>query len=376
MPSYTELLATAVQEIWPTVLVDNFFKGAPFFAYILRNMKKNFSGGAYMQFPFLYGALKGGSYAQGDVFNLTQPQIISAAAFVPKFYYANVTEYLETIGVFAKGPRQFVDLVGAHMDAAMKTINAIQAVAFWRHGQATASTVTDNRVTEINGFSEALNNGTDNSWEGNVFPTYGTQTRGSSIGSALSSTPYFGGDSAGNAGTFTYNVITEQRTSAVRSQVQPDLAVSNKALFNFAQERIQPQQRFVEIGTDPVYWGAEAIKIGPLTWIVDDYAPSAVYGVNDPDLGNYLTSTFTSVASPTAASNLPVSTTITVAEVLGLFNTKQWYVRPSDNPLFNYGFTGFKVAQNSTMVAGQILSALNLYCLSPWGSKQLYGFSS
>jgi len=377
MPGFSELTAVTLAEIWPRKLRDNFFRTAPFLAYLRRNRLKSYPGGAFMQQPGLYAPLKGGAYAQGDTFNLAKPATIDATAFDPKYYYVNVTEYLEEIGTQAKGPMNVVNLVEAHLDNSMKTLNAILNIALWRHGQGSASTITDNRVTQINGMSEALNNGVDNSWDGNVFPTYGTKTRGSGVvGTGLNSVPKWFGDTAGNTGTITYNNLLEMYTAAGQRGVFPDLGISNAAVWNFMLERIQPQQRFMELGTDPVFWGAQAIKLMTVSFLVDAYAPSAVYGINDPDLGNYLTSTFTSVASPTAASGLPSSTTVTVGEVLALLNTQQWDFRMSDNPLYQFGWTGFKVAQNSTMVAGQSLAAANFPCGSPWGSNHAYGIGS
>jgi len=377
MPGFSELTAVTTAEIWPRKLRDNFFRTAPFLAYLRRNLLKPFAGGSFMQQPGLYAPLKGGSYAQGDTFNLAKPQTMDATAFDPKTYYVNDTEYLEEIGISAKGPTNVVNLVESHLDNAMKTLNAIINIALWRHGQASGSTISDNRVTEINGMSEALNNGTDNSWDGNVFPTYGTKTRGSGVvGTGLNSTPRWFGDAAGNTGTISYNSLLEMYTFAGQRGVFPDLGISNAAVWNFMLERIQPQQRFMELGNDAVYWGAPALKLMGCSFLVDAYAPSAVYGVNDPDLGNYLTSTFTSAAAPTAASLLPAAVTVTVGEVLALVNTRQWTFRMSDNPLYQFGWTGFKVAQNSTMVAGQSLFGGNFLSFSPWGSIHGYGIGS
>ena len=377
MPGFSELTAVTLAEIWPRVLRDNFFRAAPFISYIRRHMLKTYQGGAFMQTPGQYAPLIGGSYAQGDTFNLAKPQTLDAMAFDPKYYYVNDTEYLEEIATQATGPMNIVNLVEAHLNNAMQTLTAILDIAIWRHGQASGSNISDNRVTQINGLSEALNNGTDNSWDGNVFATYGTKTRGSGVvGTGLNSTPIWFGDASGNAGTFTYNGLLEMYTFAGQRGVFPDLGVSNAAIWNFMLERVQPQQRFEKMSAGTDQWGARSLQLMDCNFLIDPYAPSAVYGVNDPNLGNYLTSTFTSATSPTAASKLPGATTVTVGEVIALLNTKQWAFRPTANTLFNFGFTGFKVAQNSTMVAGQTLFGGNVENFSPWGSIQGYGINS
>src|SRR5580765_8321376 len=129
MPGFSELTAVTLAEIWPRKLRDNFFRTAPFLAYLRRNRLKSYPGGAFMQQPGLYAPLKGGSYAQGDTFNLAKPQTIDATAFDPKYYYVNVTEYLEEIGTQAKGPLNIVPLVESHLANSMKTLNAILNIA-------------------------------------------------------------------------------------------------------------------------------------------------------------------------------------------------------------------------------------------------------
>ena len=95
----------------------------------------------------------------------------------------------------------------------------------------------------------------------------------------------------------------------------------------------------------------------------DDYFPSAKYGKNDPDLGNYLTGTYSSGTSRQDRVPTCLPQTHPVGEVFAWFNTKKWLLRISNSSLFGFGFTGFKPAQDNTRVVGQILAALNLSAL-------------
>lgn len=364
-----------VKEILPKRATDLVFRNSPTLALMRRNAKV-YGGGAFMSNPFLYGKLFGGSYAKGDTFTLTKPQIIQATSFDPKYYYANVTEYLEEITV-ENNPKSrlgVMSLVDLDCQAALMTINEIVAIALWRHGQASGGAIVDSRPKDINGFSEAFNDGVTNSWDGNVFTSYGTITRNSTVGSSLNSVPYWGGDQLGNPGSITYNVMRDRYTRSTRGPIMPDLIVSNKAGVAFIDERIQPQQRFGQ-EKDPV-WGVPTPRFMAAYIMQDDYCPSAIFGVNDSITGNYLTSSFTSAASPAADSNMPASTTLTVGEVIFMLNTKYSLIRLSDQPLYNFGWTGFKPAQNSTVVAGQVLFAVNLNQLAPYTGQQLFGFNS
>jgi hypothetical protein len=105
----------------------------------------------------------------------------------------------------------------------------------------------------------------------------------------------------------------------------------------------------------------------------DDYFPSLRYGKNDPILGNYLTSTFTSPSSPASSSNMPGSTVCTVGEVFCFFNTFDFLFRVTDNEEYGFGFSGFVPAQDNTRVVGQIKAMVNLQCLSPRTQKQFIG---
>jgi hypothetical protein len=137
---------------------------------------------------------------------------------------------------------------------------------------------------------------------------------------------------------------------------------------------MQVQQRFAQ-EKDPV-WGVTGMRMNSALILKDDLFPSLAYGVNHPIFGNYLTGAFVVPATHTAASNLPATgVNCTVGEVFAWFNTDKWLFYVSNDPLFAFGFTGFKPAQDNTRVSGQVLAMVNSQCRSPWSGKQLYGLS-
>ena len=76
------------------------------------------------------------------------------------------------------------------------------------------------------------------------------------------------------------------------------------------------QQRFAQ-ERDP-YWGVTGFRFNNAIFLKDDYFPSLKYGQNDPNLGNWLTSTFAYTAPATVANNFPTTNvTLTVGEVWG-----------------------------------------------------------
>lgn len=369
-----ELNATTMKVIRPKVIADLAFKKrSPFLAY-LRAHALPHDGGAFIQNTFLYGKTIGGAYSKGDTFDMTRVNLLDATKFDVRYYEQNDTQFAEDLEVENAGAAKVFSIITAHQEALMLTMNENLAIEMYRHGQPNSATVTDNRIQSVNGVSEICNDGLNNSWDGNVFPLYGQQTRNGTIGAALNSTPFFFGDATGAAGPITYAGALEQYLEACGGDWHPNIASGNKAVFAYILERLQPQQRY---GNEKdMIWGGESFSLMGMKFMRDEYAPSARFGINDPRTGNFLTSTFTSAATVTAASNLPTSTTVTVGETFWYWNTHTFQMHLAKAERFKFGWTGYKEAQNSTIVAGQLLVALNLLCQYPWANKQMYGINS
>jgi len=375
-PIVSSLTAITKEEIWPRQITDNFFKAIPFFTYLRDKAIMQFDGGTYMQYPFLFKPLIGGSYAPGGSFNIDRVDTIAATQFREKYYEVNVTEFKEEIQVRNRGANAVFSLLDADMKNAMMTITTIIAIAAWRHGQAAGGNVTDDRSLDINGLSEALNDGTVYSWDGNIFSTYGNQARNGAIGNTLNSVPQWFGQTNGAAGKITYEQMENLYQNSSQGNLSPDLGVTSKRGMTLIKNTLQPQQRFAQ-ERDPRY-GFEGILLNNMRITKDDYAPSA-FGVNDPQLGNYLTSTITNGLTGTPAGGFPNSSaasTLTVGEVLFMLNTDTWILRISTDPEFQFGWTGFKPGQDNTRVSGQVLAAINLECVAPRLNGQAFGFSS
>jgi hypothetical protein len=258
------------------------------------------------------------------------------------------------------------------MQNGVDTINAIVAVASNQNGQDLTASGGADRSLAINGWPEAISDGLNPSYDGNVYTAYGQQTRNNAIGAALNSTPQWCGTSTGAAGVISYSLLEEGYQDASIGKKEPNLGVGNKAVIAFIKEKMVVQQRFQQ-ERDPV-WGVMGFRLNNAMILKDDYFPSLKYGQNDIVLGNFLTSTFVSPATVTAASGLPTAgTTCTVGEVFCFFNTFDWLFRVTDNEEFGFGFSGFVPAQDNTRVVGQIKAMVNMQCLSPRTQKQFYG---
>lgn len=377
-PNLDELNATTLKEVYPLVVRDNFFRNAPFLAYLRNHALVPFRGGAAQQHTFAYAPLNGGAYAPGDNFNITVKQVLAATLFDMRYHYVDVSEYKENVQVLNKGPRAVFSIIDAKLRIAMNTISAQVAVSMARHGRAAAAgVIIGNRPKNINGWIEAMNDGVTPGWEGSRFTAYGQQTRNAAIGSTLNSVPLWVGNADGSAGPITYNALEESYQDCVitgldRAAEEPNLGVGNKAVYAYCKERLMPMQRFSQ-EKDPI-WGITGFRFNGAMILKDDYFPSLKYGVNDADLGNWLTGTVdTTGMSPASASNFPANTVCTIGEVFAWFNTKTWALRITDDVEFGFGWSGFFPAQDNTRVAGQVKASLNLEGDAPRLNKQLLG---
>jgi hypothetical protein len=320
-------------------VVDNVFKNDPVLAMIKANRSVKFTGGTQIQENFLYAPMSGGSYAKGDSFDITRRQTATGATFNPKHYQVNVTEYKEDIQIFNKGENAVFRLVDSDLENAALTMSAILAIAMYNEGQTAA------RVNEINGFAEQLNDGTNNSYTGAAYATYGTLSRGGTIGTALNSP--MTGPTAQVSGPITYKLLEEAYNSVVIGPEHPDMIVTTNLGYSYIKEKFQPQWR-VE-SQDPKI-GFNSLVFNAARVYQSQYAPGTA-GVNDSDLGNYLDAS---------------------GETIFFLNTKYLRFWVTDDAEFGFGFTGFKPAQDNTQVAGQYLATCNMTNQAPRLMRHLY----
>jgi hypothetical protein len=335
-----------------------------------------FLGGTIMQTPFQYNRVNGGAIAPGSDVTVTQTQIIASTAFVPKEYIEQVPLNLFRTNVIqGSGPAVKIKEVDAYMTNAVQALNTDIAIDFYRHGQ---SITGSNRLIYINGISEALNDGVNPSWDGNVFTTYGGQLRNGVVGNVLNSVPIWCGNQLGGTGQITYKVLVEAYLNCVQ---RPDIGLCNKALFAYLLERQEPKQRF-ETQTD-VSIGMSGLKLLDAMIFEDKLAPSTKYGNILPSGLSQTTSikpsTFTMpnlTAAQVSISNFPTGggQTINPGEPFFWLRAKGWKLRPSSDPEYNFNFTPpIRSQTNADLIVMFLKAALNAYTTSPRDNEQILG---
>ncbi len=330
-------------------VADAFFKAGPMIAYLKRRFNQRWAG-PQIQENYLYKPMKGGAYKKGANFDLTKQQTHTGMLFSPRYYEVNVTEYLEDLEVEMAGPNAMFSKLKLDMQTAAYTMSSILEIAIWHHGQNVGG---DDRTAEINGLEEALNDGVNAGWGGDVFPVYGGQTR-ADVSPALNSPRGLITENIG--GGIGFREMEHSFMSCVIGAERPVLGVTSNRGQGYIAEAFHPSQR-VDTVAPEINW--PGMKFNNATIVVSQYIPGAD-GVNDPDIGNYNNA----------------------SELLAWLNPgppgDDAYLRLfiAQSSKFAFGFTGFKGARGDNQVSGQILFGGNFTCRAPRLSRIHYGITA
>lgn len=336
-----EVNATTRRHIVPT-MGDNVFRNDPLLAMLRASNLQKFPGGVQIQENFLYNVLDGGAYSPGDTFPVTRKQLQTGGTWQPKFYFVPITEFLEVIDVFNRGPEAVFRIVDVDMQAAALTMAARLAIALYQGGQSS-------RILELNGLAEILSDGTNASWDASTYANYGTIARNGAIGSALNSP--MTSPTANVAGPLTYKMLEEGYNTLCIGPEYPDVILTTNLGMSYAKQKFQPQWR---TETQDPKLGFNALVFNQAKIYQSQYAPGQI--------------------APEKATTLGYTTPAS-GETLFMLNSKSFKLWVTDHPLFGFGFTGFKVAQDNTVVSGQYLFSGNVTNISPRYSRQFFGIT-
>lgn len=349
-----------------------------------------FTGGKLMEEPFIMNYPAAGAANPGTNFEIEHVQQLAAMVFPPRLLTARDMYETFSLQVQNKGANARIMLKDAYYANAVASLSINLEAAGYHHGQAAiAGQISDDGSQRVNGMAEALNDGKNNSWDGNVFVSYGSQVRNGAVQSSLNSVPVFFGNADGGAAQISVRalinfLVRQRKFCGGRS---PEITITTPNGWAYILSALQTQQQFTEawdgkfeaLPTVPDTKGISFLG----TVIYDDIlTPGAAWGedfsTNYIQVSN-LTSTFTSASTATGVnspSQLPASTSITVGETIFALTGRAWKYRPSDDPDFLFGTRENQVYNNNTNDAMLMNLAINQYTMSPRMSGQGYGFSS
>ena len=373
-PTYDAISASTIADMQQDVVYDEFFvEGSMQRKLRASGILDEYLGGTDMRTPFVFGRVRGGAHTPGGDVTVTQNQILAATSFQPKEYIEIVPLNLWEVNVINAGPNAKVHLADLFMSNAVTALNTDLGIDWYRHGQPSSTTVTDNRAIFINGASEFLNDGVNPSWDGNVFQYIGGQIRNGVVGNVLNSVPRYAGGN-GETGQMSYSRILEPYLDCVK---EPDIIVSNKAAWAYMAERQEPKQGFVM--EKDVTIGYQGLKVMNAYWHIDKLAPSTKYGSILPSGLSQTTSVspsnFIAPVTVTSLSGMTSGWTIVPGEILFMFRVAGWFIRPVADEEFAFNFTPpIRSQSNPDLVVMFLKAGINFYSPSPIDNVQVYGF--
>lgn len=176
------------------------------------------------------------------------------------------------------------------------------------------------RTKCLNGFQEWYD-------DGNTYTTVGGITRSdvTTVGTVGGLNAY----TSTGLTSFTLRTLNTAYTQSWFGADHVDMIVVTKNGWDLIWNALQPMQRFYDKESDVGQAGFQSLRFNASEVVIDQYMPTGASGI-----------------------------------LMGL-NTKyiEWYF--STNPKFQFGFTGFKEANNTIDVAGQYLVGSNIVVPNP-----------
>ncbi len=418
-PLYNEIDATNLESVRRNVVFDNLFVDTPFQAKLRKaGVMDPFLGGSGMMEGFIYGRVQGKAVAPGSTVTVTRQQLNTGMKFLPKAYVTwaplddwELDDGSGSGGVINSGPAMIANQYQILMENMTMTMNTMLEMDSFRHGQASGTGISDNRILNTNGLDEALNNGIDPSPFGNTYATYGGNTRNGVIGQALNSTPlWLGGTTAGatasvaattlnGTGQIDFNALMKLWAQCVVTGGKPDLGVTNVFGFAAVGNALDAQRRDVsntkhDIAWDGFTFNGVDIYADPLapSAIATDYIPLAPASGkagnsnlsdgsgSSTQTGTIVTPQYTTngvnVSTSGTGSGFPSNSTCTVGEVLYFLETGSFKLRPTDKKGWNFGLRRSPMPNNVSMDALFMRLGTNLYNVMPRHNAVALGFSS
>jgi hypothetical protein len=379
-PLFGEIQATTVNEFLDAYVYQNSYIATPFQRQARASGAYNpFVGGALMQVPSIYAGAQGGFIAPGTDVTLNRTQMITASAFQPKLCEKHVPIEEFSLEVLNTGPNARIGILEVYLEQMIEGIDFDIEISMFRHGQGLSAGVSDDRTNFINGMSEAINDGVTPSWDGNVFPTYGSSTRNGAIGASINSTPVWLGDASGNPAPPSYQQLLKLYKLAIG---RPNHIQTSYIGYTAIAAAFQRQQRYDIRDNQDINWSG--IKFEDATIYDDDITPSSNPKPSianlEPGAGSIQTGTFVLTTAQTANSGISnltaamAGTTITVGEPIWMLDMESWEYRPAATESFNYKFMdAIRWPQNPTMYSQFLRHSLNWYCPTPRRNVAGYG---
>ena len=317
--TYDDLTSKTNKFIVPR-MVDEVYKSSPLFTRLRSKNMERFEGGTSIRHPIMYAKLKGGPFTRGGSFDTSYVQTDTALEVNVKFYYVNVTLF-GIDNVLNRGPEAAMSLVEAKMVNASGRMADLLGTDLFLDGQGTNST-----SIALDGLQASVDDGSNYVSYGGITRTDISATASSGINSYV----------VNSVGTLTLGAVQTAYGSAWFGREHVDLICTTQPVWDIFWNKIQPQQRFREESSDVAKIGFQSMRYNGSSITVDQLCPTGfMFGLNTKFIQFWITTM----------------------------------------PKYQFGFTGWKEAQNTDDVAGQYLFGGNLLNVGPRYMAKLGGIT-
>lgn len=398
-PTYpSDLQSGTLDDMQLDVAYQNFFVDTPKQAWLRGIGAVNpFDGGVLKRIPTIYNRPQGGAAEPGTTQTIVHRQQLANLAFQLRLYSSWDSLEMFSLTTQNRGEPKRVDLLDLYAEQAVSGLNTDVEVDSFHHGQSpVAGYITDDGSERVNGDDEAMNNGYDPGWYGNVYTQYGNQARNGSQTNTLNSTPYWYGNPDGTAGSITVANMTQHvmRVKKFNSEAQGCIAITSWEGLGYIESMFQRQQRFIEwkAGRLDTVPGFEGIDFMGVMIYGDTLAPGRSWAFTlPPEIsttsnatdtltytsgGNTIPYSFTSPSTVTAFSRIPANTNISVGEPLFIYSGRSIEYWPTTQPDFFFGVRRNQVYNSNTLETYIVNLALNMSYSMPRENCLGYGFAS
>lgn len=291
---------------------DTIFKNSPVFTRLHTQCAEKFTGGLTVQRPIIIGELNGDAVGRGEAFNVDFVVTDTALVQDMRLYYVNISLY-GFDSMKDDGPEAVFSQVEQKFTNASQVMAKMLATNMYLSNQDTG------RSKHIEGFKAWYD-------DGNSYPAVGGITR-----SDVNTVGSVGGLNAYTATLTNFTMLQVQQAygEAWFGADHPDMIPCTQNGWNLFWAAMQPNQRYHDKESDLGVAGFQSFRFNAAEVVVDKYMPTGTYGV-----------------------------------MYGL-NSKyiEWYF--SQNPKFQWGWTGFKESAKSIDVAGQFLVGNTIVVSNP-----------
>lgn len=255
------LVVTTLEAYRPEI-IDNFFLSNALMVRLRTKNKVLWKGGREIQFRFIYDKLGGGSYGQGDPFDITLREFMTYARLPWKRNYVPMTmDGLEDAE--NSGAHEIIDYTATLKEVAKMTLDDNTGHQIYGDG-------TGNEQKDLDGFKIAVND----------TGTYGGITRGSEgPGKAISSFINRAG------GPFSFSMVNSALGKATIGRQRPDLITTTQEIWDKAADRSQASER--NRAEDLREVGMESIRIYGADMVVDQHCPDGEMHLHNTNFIEY-----------------------------------------------------------------------------------------